>query len=225
MKSMKTIKLCICLCTLLGFNSLFAQKQADYAFLFPQFEKGFVVFKNGTRTPALLNYSTFNQEMMFLDDENQMMEFANLPAIHSVIIGDRRFFPVSSKRSFCEEINTENGSFYIQYNAYMISKGKETAYGGYSQTTSASAVGSIEINQSRRVMLESGEKFGMKRDEFYFIKTGNSFKRFYSAKTLGKLFKGYAPMIDAFAKEKSIDFTNYDDIVTIVDYAYSLMKE
>ena len=221
---MKTIKLCIYLFAVFGINSLFAQEDLGFEFILPQFEKGYVYFKNGTRTPALLNYSMYRQEMLFMDNENTMMEFANLSDIHSILIGERRFFPAPPKRIFYEEIKTESGSFFVQYNAYIISQGKEAAYGGYSQTISTQSLASIENGPAGRVKLKSSEKFGIKTDEYYYIKSGNNYKRFFSAKSLGKLFKGQAAKIEEFAKEQSIDFSQFDDIAKIVEYAYSLMK-
>ena len=218
---MKTIRLCICLC--FCFNTLFAQQEElEYGFLLPQFESGFVVFKNGMRSSASLNYSMLKQAMMFMDKENVILEFADPLSILVVIIGERRFFPVSSKGTFYEEIKTGNGFFYVNYKAFMASQGKEAAYGGYSQTSASTSLGSFENNSSIRVKLKSSEKFSMKTENSYFIKSGDKYKRIFSAKTLGKLFKGQTSKIEEFAKEQSIDFSKPDDIAKIVEYAFNL---
>jgi len=222
---MKIRKLCIYLCTVLCINSLLAQEELGNGYLFPKFENGTVIFKKGNRVAALLNYNLQVQEMQYVDKEQTIMALANLPDILAVIINERRFVPTQSGGIFYEEIQIENGFFYIQHKATMISQGKEAGYGGRSQTSATTSIGQYYSNEIGRVeRLESSEKFVQKRDNFYYLKSGNSYKRFVSAKTLGKLFKSQASKIETFAKDNSINFTKIEDIAKIVDYGFSLMK-
>ena len=156
-----------------------------------------------------------------MDHESNKMALANVTNIFVVIIEGRRFFPVTASGTFYEEINAGNGSFFIQYKATVVSEGKEVGYGGRSQTSAVTSLGHIKDGE-RYVKLESSEKFTLKRDYFYYIKTGNTFKAFYSAKSLGKLFKGQAAKIEQFAKEHAINFSKVEDITKIVGYAYSI---
>jgi len=231
---MKTIRLCICLFAVFCYNSLYAQEEEGNGFLFPQFENGVVIFKNGTRTAASLNYNMLQQKMLFKDKENNMLEFANIPAILAVTIGERRFFPITSNGVFYEEIKTGDFSFFVQYKAIMMSQGKEAGYGGYSQTSAITSIGSIQGGSissnagslgSGRVNLEINEKFKLRKERLYYIKSGKNYKRFVSAKTLGKLFKGQASKIEGFAKEQSIDFTKTEDVARIVEYGFSMMNK
>jgi len=233
---MKTKRLCICLFAVFLINSMVAQEELGDGLLFPQFENGFVVFKKGSRTPAQLNYNMLQQIMLFLDKENNVMELADIPNILVIIIGERRFFPVSSKGNFYEEVTAGEGSFFIQHRAVMLSQGKAAAYGGYSQTSSVTSIGSIQggsfesqggtlgVMGVGRTDLKVDEKFKMRIECGFFMKSGNSYKRFNSAKSLGKFFKGQASKIEEYAKEQSIDFTKQEDIAKITEYAFSLMK-
>ena len=220
---MKTRKLYIYLCAVLCINSLLAQEELGNGFLFPKFENGTVIFKKGNRVAALLNYNLQVQEMLFADSEQQIMALANLPDVLAVVINDRRFLPTRSGSIFYEEIKTENGYFYVQHKATMISQGKEAGYGGRSQTSATTSIGSL-YGGGKVTLLESSETFMQKRDNYYFLKSGNSYKRFISAKTLGKLFKSQASKIEDFAKDNSISFTKIEDIAKIVDYGFSLTK-
>ena len=221
---MKTIQLCMCLCAVFCVNSLFAQEELGDGLLFPQFESGIVTFKNGTRTQASLNYNMLYQKMWFKDNENNIMEIANLPQVLMVTIGERRFFPVPTG-AFYEQLPAGGDFFFVQHLATMISQGKASAYGGYSQTSAATSIGSLESGTSGRVVLKADEKFKQKRDFVYYLKSGNSYKRFTSAKALGKLFKGQASKIEEFAKEQSINFSKTEDVAKIVEYGFSLMNK
>lgn len=220
---MKTILIYLCFFTFLCFNSLFAQEELGNGMLFPQFEKGIVVFKNGTRSAASLNYNMVQQEMLFLETDSTIMAIANPSSIAVVIIGERRFMHGSSSDNYYyEEIQAGTGSFFIQRKASVISEGKAAGYGGYSQTSSITSFDSYQANGSVYQKLKPDEKFKLKIDTFYFLKSGNGFKKFFSAKTLGKLFNNHSAEIEAYAKEQSVDFSKTDDITRIVEYGYSL---
>jgi len=221
---MKAIKFCLCVLALCCFNSLFAQEEVGNGLLLPQFENGFVIFKNGTRTAASLNYNMLQQEMIFLNADSTVLALANPSEVLVVIIGDRRFLPASSKGDFYEEIEAGKGSFFMQRTATMISAGKAAGYGGYSQTSSITSYDSFQSTGGTYQKLKPDEKFRLKIEVIYYLKSGNSSKRFFSAKTLGKLFKGHEAEIEAFAKDKSIDFSKTDDIARIVEYGYGLTK-
>jgi len=221
---MKTIRLCIFIGVLVCFNSLYAQEELGNGMLFPQFEKGIVTFKNGTQSSALLNYNMMQQEMVFQNTDSTILAIANPSEVLVVVIGERRFLSGSSKGDFYEEIQAGKGSFFIQRKAEMISAGKAAGYGGYSQTSSITSYGSYHTNDGTYTQLKTDEKFKLKIDVGYYLRFDNSFKKFFSAKTLGKLFKDHEAEIEEFAKEQSTDFSKADDISRIVEYGYSLMK-
>jgi len=221
---MKTVQLCIFIGVFGCFNSLFAQADLGSGLLFPKFEIGTVVFKNGRQSTAPLNYNMILQEMVFLNPDSTILTIANPIEVLVVIIGERRFLPVSYNGVFYEEIVAGNFSFFIQRSAAMISAGKAAGYGGYSQTSSVTSYNSYQSQSGTYEKLNPDEKFKMKVNTFYYLKSGNSYKKFFSAKTLGKLFKGHETEIEEYAKEQSIDFSKTDDVAGIVEYGYGLMK-
>jgi len=205
-------------------NSLYAQEEIGNGMVFPQFQKGIVVFKNGTRSSASLDYDMMLQQMLFQDADSTILTLANPSEVLVVIIDERRFVPASSKGDFYEEIEAGKGSFFVQRKAMMLSEGKAAGYGGYSQTTSITSYGSYNNTGGKVEKLKADEKFKLKIDAAYYLKSGDSYKKFFSASTLGKLFKGHEADIDTFAKEQSIDFSKADDIARIVEYGYGLTK-
>ena len=220
---MKAIRLFLFAYFLCCFSFLFAQEEMGNGMLFPQFENGTVILKNRTKSNALLNYSMLQQEMLFQNSDGTIMAFADALDIIVVNIGDRRFFPISSKGLFYEEIQAGKGSFFVQYKVNIISEGKASAYGGYSQTTAITSYSTISnATTGTTHKLNADEKFRLKKDNFYYLQSGKSYKKFTSAKSLGKLFKGKGLKIEEFAKEHSTNFNNINDIARIVEYGYSL---
>ena len=219
---MKTIQLFFCLFITGSFNSLFAQTEVGNGMVFPQFEKGAVLFKNGTRSSASLNYDMVQQQMLFLGNDSMVMKITNFLDIAVVIIRERRFLPVSTQGVFYEEIPAGNNSFFVNRRATMLSEGKAVAYGGYSQTESNTSYSSLQSDRGGTVKLNPNEKFKLDIKYIYYLKFANNYKSFVSAKTLGKLFKGHESEIEEYAKEQSIDFSKTDDVARIVEYGYSL---
>jgi len=219
---MKAIRIFFLVYVLCCFNTLLAQEELGNGFLFPQFEKGSVVFKNRSQTAALLNYNMLQQEMLFQDADNTIMALSNPTEVLVVIIGERRFFPVSSKGIFYEAVEAGKDYFYVQHKAIMISQGKGSAYGGYSQTSSITSYGTFHGGSGETYRLNPDEKFKMKIEKYYYLQSGSNYKKFNTAKSLGKLFKGQGAKIEEFAKVHSIDFSNPDDITRIVEYGFSL---
>jgi len=221
---MKSIRLCFYLLVLCYCNSLYAQKEFGSEFLFPCFEKGIMIFNNEEYYAASFNYDIIQQKMLFQEADSTVFEIDKSSKIRMIIISERRFLPISSKGIFYEEIQAGKGSFFVKRRAYLFSEGKEAAYGGYSQTSSVKTYGSFRDDFSASVILKPNEKFRIEIECFYYLKSGNRYKRFFSAKSLGKLFKGYESKIKEFANEQSINFAKTDDIARIVEYGYSLIS-
>ena len=219
---MKTIRMCFLVLILFSLNSLSAQKVVRDGLLFPEFEKGIVYLNNGLQQAASFSYDMLQEKMLFLGPDSTVLEIGNPLDVRVVVINNRRFFPVSSTGVFYEEVTAGNGSFFIQRQAKMLSQGKALPYGGYSQTSSATSYSSLQDNRGSFVSLSPDEKFRLEIKNFYYLKSGKSYKNFFSAKTLGKLFKGHESEINEFANEQSIDFKKADDVARIVEYAYSL---
>ena len=219
---MKTLRICLYLFALCSFNSLFAQEESGDGKLFPQFEKGTVFSKKGGQTSASLNYDMIRQQMLFLTSDGTEMTFADPLDIIVVKIGERRFLPASPRGVFYEEIQVGEGSFFVQRIAFYLSEGKAAAYGGYSQTQSSTSYGSIQSKEGYVEKLKSGDKFKMVTNSVYYLQSGSKYKKFNSAKTLGKLFKGHESEIETFADRESVNFRKPEDVARIVEYGYSL---
>ena len=219
---MKTVLFCLYLIALCSSNPLYAQEESGSGRLFPQFEKGTVFFKNGGQASAKLNYDMIQQQMLFLAPDNTELKISDPLTVAVVKIGERRFLPASSRGIFYEEIQAGEGSFFVQRVAFYLSMGKAAGYGGYSQTQATTSVGSIQSGGGTLEKLNSGDKFKQVINFFYYLQSGSKYKKFYSAKTLGKLFKGHESEIETFANKESINFRKMEDVARIVEYCYSL---
>ena len=215
---MKAMRHCICLLIMAISFPVFAQEEMISGFLFPDYTDGTVIYKNGNKVHSQFNYNTLHEQMCFLGPDNTIMAIGNASEISVIIIGDRRFYP-ASKDAFYEGIPVGENTFYIQWKSVSKARAKDIGL-GYSTSTATTNVGYFSPQAKH---LESTELFeGIDKRHFYLRDKNNTFKKFTSAKTLGKLFKGHGAKIENFAKKESSNFNKLEDVYRIVEYAYSL---
>jgi hypothetical protein len=191
--------------------------------LFPQYEQGYVVLKEGyTKVASRLNYDTVDEQMLFIDADSTVMALDGV-AVIVVVIGDRSFFPAGEK-AFYEMRRIGTGEFFVRHKTKILSKGKASGYGTYSQTSS---VGNLTIfsTQQGTKQLKADEQFMGVREESVFLKNGNKFERIKSLKSLNNFFKNCKKEIEDFAKLNSTNFTKLEDVKSILEYAFSLSKK
>jgi hypothetical protein len=191
-------------------------------FLFPQFEKGYVILKEGNiRLAAQLNYDLIEERMLYTESEDVMNEL-NAEAVTAVVIGERSFLPAGRNQAFYERIGTGNDKeYYIGHKTKVLSKGKATGYGNYSQTASVSGL-TVTNNRGNLFLLDPDEKIEGADESAVFLKNGKKFEKISSLKSLLKLFKSHQAAIEAYSKENKINYNKINDVKAIVNYSLLL---
>lgn len=201
--------------------SMSAQK-IQIKYIFDEFRQGKLVHKRGDTHYAPFNYDIVDQRLMFMSADSTMLEIAEPEEVSFVNI-DGRIFEHIKGTFFYERINLGNCIFYIQWKAKLISIGKKGAYGTTSNTSSISSINRISSN-GQMLELKVAEEFDLKPENRYFLKIKNSLKRFYSADTLAKLFKGHEEDIKKYIQENNLSFNNIENIKSAVEYCSQYME-
>ncbi|GHT69495.1 hypothetical protein AGMMS50239_36360 [Bacteroidia bacterium] len=201
-------------------NAKAAGEDSIKTFLFPQFEKGYVILKGGnTRLLALLNYDMVDERMLYIEGENVMNEL-DANAVAAVVIGEHSFLPAGNK-AFYERIETVNKEYYIGYKTKVLSKGKAAGYGAYSQTGSIEGLTTTNSSGSLYI-LGPEEKIEGIDESTVFIKNGKKFEKINSLKSLIKFFKSHQAEIEAYSKENKTNFNKIESVKAIINYSFSL---
>ncbi|MFV0332052.1 MAG: hypothetical protein ACK5KL_19865 [Dysgonomonas sp.] len=204
-------------------TTVFAQ-QIETKFIFDEFKQGKLVNKRGDTYQALFNYDIINQRLMFISAaDSTILEIAE-PNEVSYINIDGRIFEHIKGTSFYERMNIGDCVFYIQWKAKYMSKGKKGAYGTTSHTSAVGSIGMIENQGGQFLKLTTAEDFEVKSENLYYLKMKNNLKRFYSADSLAKLFKGHEEDIKEYVKKNNLDFNNLENIKAVVEYCSQYLK-
>ena len=104
---------------ILCIQNIFAQEKR--ILLFENYQKGTILLKNRYKTHTLLNFDAANDNIMFKQDNDEMI-LTNSNQIDTVYIGNRKFIPI--RNIFLECIATKHGDVYIHWNLKNVYKGK-----------------------------------------------------------------------------------------------------
>lgn len=219
---MKRLIILWLLCTF-GITTVWGEEeQAQY--LFPEFENGQVLYRDGRVFNVQLNFSLVSNRFVFIDtfDENTIKEFAELDMVGSVKAGDR-IFQISRRGEASEILQPENPLILVEYKGKIVDRGRKAAYGGRSQT---SAVDSYSSFQS------GGLTYKLKGDDRWII---NGVEKKYRVEYKGKLKtfstvkqflniypKKQRPSLQEFIESKGIDFNSVEQVTGLCNYADSL---
>lgn len=188
-----------------------------YHYILPEFTKGTVLMKDGTRNPALLNYNAATEEMIF-DQNGQKLAFAEITLnnMDTVFVQDRKFVLLDNKK-FAEVINQEGYKLLVQYKCRIIPPGKPAPFGGTSQTSSATTYSSW-IGDGQIYQLELPDDFKVNSSVVYWFDNGEGLKSFSSMGQLKKNYNKQKPLYNKYTKENKVDFKDIESIVGLIHY-------
>ncbi|MFV0593806.1 MAG: hypothetical protein ACK5M7_20710 [Draconibacterium sp.] len=200
----------------LVFASL-GQSDKNTRLLFPDFTQGAVFFKDGTQTTAMLNYDTYGEQMIFKNGDDIMILAS--PELISEIEINGVEFEWLEKGVFLEKIDTAAVLIYKRNRNQLMSKGKGTAYGGTSNTSSVQPVNNLPRGYDKQATsLSINEEFDLVPSHLYYVKDEKNFKSLSNIKQIGKIYGSDKKELDAFVKSNKLSLQNLNDVIRIIEH-------
>jgi len=167
-----------------------SQEVSNTVFLFPEYHKGKVYFKNHAVIDGVLNYETITQQMLFKQNDNILS--LGLPETTDSIVISGFVFVHYQKKEFFRKVLLEKGAIYLQYKSKKFSSAHEVGFGGFSEVSNARSIsnvtslnGGLSFSPSQ---LTSREQFKSTTDSLFWIKKSNEFFPVNSIKQVRKVF-------------------------------------
>ena len=194
---------------------LFAH-DVNQAMLYPDYQQGFVYFKDGRRSSVLLNYNTEVEEMLYKKD-SIAWAIANPEEIAVIDIqGDK--FVYFKRKVFYQLVETGLGTLYIEWKSVVVSQGKASGYGGYSSTAAISSYSSIREGGTI-TKLSPNEKFTIQPGNRYWIK--NKKGKYMNVTTLSLIQKNFPDKdIKTYCQKNKLDCMKPSDMKRIMAYCF-----
>lgn len=201
------------------FISIDAQVQIKeiYHYILPEFTRGTVLMKDGTRNQTLLNYNAATEEMIF-DQRGQKLAFAELTLnqLDTVFIEERKFVLLDNKK-FAEILHQDGYKLFVQYKCRIMPPGKPAAYGGTSHTSSVSTYSSW-MGDGQIYQLELPDDFKVNSSMVYWLDNGPGVKSFSSIGQLKKFYNKQKVLYNKYTKENKVDFKDKESIAALIHY-------
>ena len=198
--------------------SLKAQETVNLShYLFPDFQPGVVLMKNGVRNNVKLNYNAASEEMVF--DENGKIlaiDEAVLPQVDTVFIADEKFIRMNNK--FVKIIiNEPEIDLFVEHKCRLIPPGKPSAYGGTSQTSSITSYSSI-MSDGRVYNLKLPDDYKIIPYNVFWLNRNGKLQSFSNLGQLKKIYRDKKKLIGDYLKENEVKLSNEKSVSDAINY-------
>lgn len=201
-------------------------QQFSRIFLFDEFAKAQIKFRNRTQAIVSLNYDVANKKMLYTQGDD-LMEVTNIQTVDTIFVKGHKFIPVANV--FYEVVPLKNGIVYIDWLIKDVNIGSKGALGAVTQGSvhnlqmSNLGLNAVEMyTPYKQQELGSTDLYQRKSDNTYFIRKKNKFVKLKTLKQLKKASPDNKDKIDAFAKENKIDMKETRDALLVINYCLGL---
>ncbi|MEZ4809619.1 MAG: hypothetical protein R2819_04605 [Allomuricauda sp.] len=184
-------------------------------YVFPEFNPGVVLMKNGQKNPAMLNYNSLTEEMVFENNGGKLaIVDTQLQQIDTVYIKGRRFFRHDGK--FLELLHQSGYELYAEHKCDVKYPGRPDAFGRTSQTSSSESYTSTNV-MGIIYELSLPEGYKTKPYTHYWLRRGGKLEQIKNLNQLLKLYDNKNAGKD-YAKSNKLDFENPQDMLQLVEF-------
>lgn len=197
--------------------SLILGQSNSSPYLFDNFQEGTVYYKDGSKFQVSLNYNILLKCFMFLDENDDIVQFARPEMVAKVDIGLRSFI---IDRGITQELVQPDPPVYVSYTG-LVKSGKKTAYGGSSETSGIdSYAGFAQDGDLAKMNLPEGNVSSIKK-QYYIMQEGKK-RQFSTQKSFLKIYPEQKQDLLNYIKENKVDFNSINQVVQLYNYAEGL---
>lgn len=211
---MKFISFIFLACIIL--NSAFGQKQTKTIthYLFPEFIQGKALMKKGKINEAPMNYNTLTEEMIF-ENNGVKLALAQLEAIDTVYVGDKKFVPINGK--LFDLLYHSKFELFAEHKCKLNDPGKPAGYGTSSQLGAASTYSSY-FSGNRVYEMTLPETLETNPYTVYYLRKDENLLKFVSLKFLLKEFPEKSGAAKKFIRENNVSYENPESVIKLVRF-------
>jgi len=190
-------------------------------YYYPQFTKGEVFFKGGTKATAKMNYTRLFDQMLFIDNKGDTLAMAEEKTIKFIAVDQDTFY---YNEGFVRIIADNDFVKLAEKQVWVVADIRKP--GPHNTSTSTIGVTSVRTfrhgNDAVRNPLKLDEDIVLRKEtQYYFGDEYNHFIR-ASKKGLFELFNKKQRSIENYLKENKVNFDKRDDIEKLFQFISKL---
>lgn len=186
-------------------------------YLFPDFQLGVVLLKNGVRNNAKLNYNAASEEMVF-DENGKTLAIGDavLPQIDTVFVADEKFIRINNKfvRILIDKPEID---LFVEHKCRLIPPGKPAAYGGTSQTSSTTSYSSI-LSDGRVYDLKLPDDYKIIPYNVFWLNRNGKLQSFSNLGQLKKIYRDKKKLVGDYLKKNEVKLANEKSVEEAITY-------
>ena len=187
-------------------------------YLFPEFNKCEILFKDGQINTQVMNYNTVTEKIVYEQDGNYY-DLLSTILIDTVYIQNCKF--ISSGKIFYEVLLSGKIPLFLQNKSDLLPAGKPVGYGGTSQGAISYYMSKHELSPEY-INMQIPPDVTVKASPVYWVLEQGEMLSFINKKQFIALFTEIENEIKDFIKENRIHFDKRDDVMTLVKYINGL---
>ena len=190
-------------------------------YYFPQFTKGVVFFKGGTKATAKMNYTRLFDQMLFIDGKGDTLALANEKTIKFIAVGQDTFY---YDEGYIRIIADDHFVKLSEKQIWLVADIRKP--GPHNTSTSTIGVTSVRTfrqgNDAVRNPLSLDEDIVLRKETHYYF--GDEYNHFVRAskKGLFELFNKKQRDIENYLKVNKVNFDKKDDIEKLFQFVSKL---
>lgn len=201
-----------CLCMVIPVKAQTNSDGSAPQFLYSDFTRSKVRFRNGQIQSIMLNYNTVSEKMVYQKDD-KLYDMVNTVMVDTVFMQDSKFVP--SGNVFYEILLAARIALFVQYQGELVPPGTPAGYGVNSQVSNTKNLSSVQLSMGY-YNLKLPADYSVKTDLIYWVrKDGNMFS-FINERQFLKLFPDKQAEIRQFIKVNKIKFEKRDDLIRLI---------
>ena len=191
-------------------------------FQFGEFVNGEVLFRNGRKSQARLNYSLVHGQIMFISPTRDTMLLTNPELVRLISLNERSYYYQENHGHV--EITKDFGNIKLGKKEYVVRLGQEryASYDQYSSTSAISSYSSFTNGNGEFSFLQGRDKIIMKRREKYFLVDKNNEIYLANRASLTKVFPSHKSAINKFLKANTINMESEQDLLKTLEFCSTL---
>lgn len=189
-------------------------------YLYPDFQKGTVEYKNGRAFAGKLNYNKVLGTIQFIDEKDDTLSMNNEESIKGIKIGDHEFFYISPD---CYEELKDGGRFKLVKNERIRIADKQKI-GGLGISNSTGTIESVDRIDTRMTynQIDINEKLLLSKTIKFYLETDDRVLVPASKKNILGMFPNHEEIIKEYIRKNNIDFSREDHLAELTGYLSNL---
>ncbi|MCU4165662.1 hypothetical protein [Carboxylicivirga caseinilyticus] len=212
----------ILLATLLLSQIVIGQNPVNSSYLFDVFTDATILMKDGTTAKAKLNYNTLDEQMVFMQDD-QELAIAEPSKVKSVKIHQFTFV-YGFAEAFLEVLSIGDNQVFLRHKTKLQNGGLAAGYGTYSESSSAQSYTSVQGAGGRAPQIDVDQSNRIMEEDVLYVFNEGEFYPVLTKKRLMKVFPDMKDDIENFVKNQNTDFKKVGDVYKIMVFCYSQKK-